>query len=59
MSDNKSDPWRYRFVKGYGDERHAVKLNELVKQGYKAVHMVVDEIARPNNEQIVVLMEKE
>ena len=53
-----SEPPRYRFVAGNGDEDHADKVNEVNRHGYRAVLMT----ARPRGEEggsVIVLMERE
>ena len=53
----QTEPPRYRFVVGNGDEDHANKVNEVNRHGYRAVLMTAREGAEGGS--VIVLMERE
>jgi hypothetical protein len=52
---------KYKFIKGAGDSRQEALLDINAREGFRPVFMIYDSnaVSYGNNEQIVVLMEKD
>lgn len=56
MTDDRP---RYKLIRGRGDTAQENQINESAAIGYKATLITFDPDGRENNQQVIVVMERE